>query len=37
APRSTMLQTSAAHVGLCEEPVAAMERLFDRVVRLPPR
>jgi hypothetical protein len=37
APRSTMLQTSAAHVGLCEEPVAAMERLFDRVVRLPRR
>ena len=35
APRSTILQTSAAHAGLCEEPVAALERLLDRVVRAP--
>lgn len=33
APRSTMLQTSPAHPGLCEAPEAAMERLLDRVVR----
>lgn len=37
APRSTILQTSAAHAGLCEEPVAALERLLDRVVRAPGR
>jgi hypothetical protein len=35
APRSTILQTSPAHAGLCEDPVAAMERLFARVVRAP--
>jgi hypothetical protein len=37
APRSTILQTSAAHAGLCEEPVAALEGLLDRVVRAPRR
>jgi hypothetical protein len=37
APRSTILQTSAAHAGLCEEPAAALERLLDRVVRAPRR
>ncbi len=35
APRSTILQTSAAHAGLCEEPAAALEGLLDRVVRAP--
>ena len=34
APRSTMVQTSPAHAGLCEEPAAALERLMDRAVRL---
>lgn len=37
APRSTILQTSAPHAGLCEAPVAALERLLDRVVRAPRR
>lgn len=37
APRSTILQTSAAHAGLCEAPAAALERLLDRVVRAPRR
>ena len=35
APRSTMIQTSAAHAGLCDEPAATLERLLDRVVRRP--
>lgn len=35
APRSTILQTSAAHSGLCENPEAALERLLERVVRFP--
>lgn len=35
APRSTVLQTSPAHAGLCDDPAAAMERLFERVVRRP--
>lgn len=34
APRSTVVQTSPAHSGLCEDPAAALERLMDRVVRL---
>jgi hypothetical protein len=37
APRSTILQTSPPHGGLCDDPRAALERLLDRVVRLPPR
>lgn len=36
APRSTILQTSAPHAGLCESPESWTERLIDRVVR-PPR
>ena len=28
APRSTAVQPSAAHAGLCDEPAAAVERLF---------
>ncbi len=35
APRSTILQTSATHSGICEEPEAALERLLERVVRVP--
>ena len=37
APRSTILQTSPAHAGMCEEPRAALERLLERVVRAPRR
>ena len=33
APRSTVLQTSPAHAGLCEEPDVALERLLDQLVR----
>jgi hypothetical protein len=34
APRSTMVQAGPVHVGLCEEPGAALERLMERVVRV---
>ena len=35
APRSTVVQTSAVHAGLCEEPDRVMEELVDRMVRSP--
>lgn len=35
APRSTILQTSAAHTGLCENPESALERLIRTVVAAP--
>ena len=35
APRSTIIQTSAVHAGICSDPEAALERLVDRMVRLP--
>jgi len=35
APRSTMLQTSPAHTGLCKEPREELERLLAQVVRAP--
>jgi hypothetical protein len=35
APRSTILQTSAAHGGLCLDPEALLEWLLERQVRLP--
>ncbi len=35
APRSTMLQTSPPHAGMCADPDGALERLLDRVVRAP--
>jgi hypothetical protein len=35
APRSTILQTSAPHVGLCAAPQAALDRLLDLHVRAP--
>ncbi|HYM36093.1 MAG TPA: DUF3037 domain-containing protein [Steroidobacteraceae bacterium] len=35
APRSTMIQTSAAHSGRCENPKAVMEHLLDTMVRRP--
>lgn len=33
APRSTVIQTSPPHVGLCEAPESALERLTDKLVR----
>lgn len=33
APRSTILQMSPAHAGLCDSPARELERLFDQVVR----
>lgn len=35
APRSTMVQLSPVHSGLCDDPVRALERLFERLVRPP--
>ncbi len=32
APSSTVIQTSSVHSGLCEEPEALLDRLFDRLV-----
>jgi hypothetical protein len=37
APRSTVLQVSAVHSGLCESPERALTELFERMVRLPGR
>ena len=33
APRSTVIQTSAAHSGACEDPAAALEHLLAKMVR----
>lgn len=33
SPRSTILQTSPVHSGLCTSPAEAIERLMDRMVR----
>ena len=35
APRSTIIQTSATHSGLCTDPVIAFDRLMETMVRLP--
>ncbi len=35
APRSTVVQVSPVHTGLCESPELALEQLMARVVRLP--
>jgi hypothetical protein len=35
APRSTMIQVSPVHTGLCDEPERALEELFCQAVRLP--
>jgi hypothetical protein len=37
APRSTIIQPSPVHSGLCRDPAATLEHLFERIVRLPPR
>ena len=34
APRSTSIQTSAVHSGLCDDLGAALERLMQRMVRV---
>jgi hypothetical protein len=34
APRSTVIQISPVHAGLCEDPAGALERLLDRMVRV---
>jgi hypothetical protein len=33
APRSTSVQTSPVHTGLCSDPAAALQHLMQRVVR----
>jgi len=33
APRSTLLQLSPVHAGLCESPIVALEQLLSRAVR----
>lgn len=35
APRSTVIQTSPVHTGLCEDPAAALRHLYDRMVARP--
>jgi hypothetical protein len=35
SPRSTVIQVSPVHSGLCEDPGAEVERLFERLVRAP--
>ena len=38
APRSTIIQVSPVHSGLCDDPERALERLVERLVRRwPPR
>ncbi len=37
SPRSTILQTSPPHAGLCGDPKSEMERLLAQVVRSRPR
>jgi hypothetical protein len=32
APRSTILQVSPVHSGLCDEPQKALDRIFSEVV-----
>jgi hypothetical protein len=34
APRSTIIQVSPVHSGLCESPELAIEQLFNRLVQL---
>lgn len=35
APRSTIIQTSPVHTGLCDDGDRMLERLFDTMVRTP--
>ncbi|MEZ4700822.1 MAG: DUF3037 domain-containing protein [Rhodothermales bacterium] len=34
APRSTMIQPSPSHTGLCDNPAAALEHLMNTMVRI---
>lgn len=34
APRSTIIQVSAVHSGICEQPVEKLEQLFERLVAI---
>jgi DUF3037 family protein len=36
SPRSTMIQVSPVHAGLCENPQAALQQLFGRLVLISP-
>jgi hypothetical protein len=36
SPRSTIVQPSPVHSGLCDDPAAALEHLFGTMVLLPP-
>jgi hypothetical protein len=36
APRSTIIQVSAVHSGLCDDPARALELLLERMVRRSP-
>ena len=36
APSSTIIQTSSVHSGLCDEPDAVLERLFEQLVSIEP-
>jgi Protein of unknown function (DUF3037) len=36
APRSTVIQTSPVHTGLCADGERMLERLFEQMVRPPP-
>jgi Protein of unknown function (DUF3037) len=36
APRSTMVQPSPTHSGITVDPAAALDQLFETLVRLPP-
>jgi hypothetical protein len=36
APRSTVIQTSPVHCGLCTEPAEALERIMRETVRIHP-
>jgi Protein of unknown function (DUF3037) len=35
APRSTLIQVGPVHSGVCEDPQREVEKLLERVVRLP--
>lgn len=36
SPRSTIIQVSPVHTGLCDDPDRTIERLFDQLVRVEP-
>jgi Protein of unknown function (DUF3037) len=37
APRSTIVQTSAVHAGLCSDPRQTLEHLLRKIVSVPPK